>query len=199
MRKPQASASNLATVQKQDYAKAMIWFRRAADSGCATAQFNVGGLYFEGNGVEKDLRAATMWYKKAAEQRNELALVQLGWINQKGLGVEIDLKRAFVLYLIAYRQGSSRAAHHLGLMFKRGLDAPQDNFLAFQLYLESVNSPDTGMTVVQNNSYRSVAYFWLGHMTERGEGQSAICVRRSAGIRVARSLGQSGCVTAPPH
>ena len=76
----------------------MIWFRRAADSGCATAQFNVGGLYFDGNGVEKDLRAATIWYKKAAEQRNELALVQLGWINQKGLGVEIDLKRAFVLY-----------------------------------------------------------------------------------------------------
>ena len=181
---------------KQDYAKAMIWFRRAADSGCATAQFNVGGLYFEGNGVEKDLRAATIWYKKAAEQRNELALVQLGWINQKGLGVEIDLKRAFVLYLIAYRQGSSRAAHHLGLMFKRGLGAPQDNFLAFQLYLESVNSPDTGMTVVQNNSYQSVAYFWLGHMTEKGEGTKRDLRAAIRWYTRGAILGQSGCVTA---
>jgi TPR repeat protein len=120
--------------------------------------------------VEKDLSKAIDWYTRAAEQREELALIQLGWIHQKGMGVEVDLKRAFILYLIAYKQGSSRAANHLGFMYRKGLAVMRDDSLAFELYLESVNSPDTGVTVVHSNSYLSSAYFWLGHMTEKGEG-----------------------------
>lgn len=181
---------------QQDYAQAMVWFRCAADSGLATAQFNVGGLYFEGNGVEKNLGMAIEWYTRAAEQRDELALLQLARIYQKGLAVEIDLKRAFLLYLIAYKQGSSRAANHLGFMFKKGLGVTQDDFLAFQLYLESVNSPDTGMTVVHNNSYLSTAYFWLGHMTEKGEGTRRDLRAAKSWYKRGATLGESGCVAA---
>jgi TPR repeat protein len=32
----------------QDYQEAAKWFRRAAESGLATGQFNLGGLYYEG-------------------------------------------------------------------------------------------------------------------------------------------------------
>jgi TPR repeat protein len=178
---------------KQDFAQAMIWFNRAAVGGMATAQFNVGGLYFEGYGVKKNVRVAIGWYTKAAEQREELALIQLGHIHQKGLGTDIDLKRAFLLYLIAYKQGSSRAAHHLGFMFKQGLGTTQDDSLAFQLYLESVNSPDTGMTVTQNSSYRSVAYFWLGRMTERGEGTKRDLRAAKSWYTRGAALGASAC------
>ncbi len=164
---------------KQDYAQAMVWFRRAA-----------------GNGVEKDLLIAIDWYTRAAEQRDELALIQLGWIHQKGLGVEIDLKHAFLLYLIAYKQGSSRAATHLAFMFKKGLAVTQDDFLAFQLYLECVNSPDTGMTVLQNNSYRSTAYFWLGLITEKGEGTKRDLRAATRWYTRGAALGESGCVVA---
>lgn len=181
---------------KQDHAQAMVWFRRAANGGLATAQFNVGGLYFEGNGVEKDLHIAIEWYTKAAEQRDELALLQLGHIYQKGLGVDIDLKRAFLLYLIAYKQGSSRAANHLGFMFTKGLGVTQDDFLAFQLYLESVNSPDTGMTVLHNTSYRSTAYFWLGRMTEKGDGTKQDLRAAKRWYMRGAALGESGCIAA---
>jgi TPR repeat protein len=153
----------------QDYEVAAVWFRRAAEGGLATAQFNLGGLYYEGNGLEKDLDSAKEWYTRAAEQRHELALLQLGRIYQKGLGVEVDLKRAVVLYLVAYKQGSVRAANHLGFMFKKGLGVGQDNSLAFQLYLESVNRPDTP-EIAESLSYRGTAYYWLGYMTENGEG-----------------------------
>jgi TPR repeat protein len=118
----------------------------------ATAQFNLGGLYFEGKGREKDFASAIKWYTCSAEQRDELALLQLGWIYQKGLGVDVNLKRALVLYLIAYKQGSVRAANHLALIFKKGLGVDQDNSLAFQLYLESVNRPDTP-EIAENPSY----------------------------------------------
>jgi TPR repeat protein len=181
---------------KQNYAQAMVWFRRAADSGLATSQFNVGGLYFEGNGVEKNLSIAIQWYTRAAEQRDELALLQLGSIYQKGLAIDVDLKRAFLLYLIAYKQGSSRAANHLGFMFKKGLGVTQDDFLAFQLYLKAVNLPDSGMTIEQNNSYQSTAYFWLGHMTEKGEGTKRNLQAAMRWYKRGAALGAPSCIAA---
>ena len=181
---------------QQDFGQSMVWFRRAADGGLATAQFNVGGLYFEGHGVEKDLALAIEWYTRAAEQRDELALIQLGSIHQKGLGVEIDLKRAFVLYLIAYKQGSSRAANHLGIMFKKGLGVAQDDCLAFELFLESVNSPDTGVTVERNNSYHRSAYYWLGHMTEKGKGTESNLRAAKRWFARGAALEDSSCIAA---
>ncbi len=180
---------------EQDYGRAAIWFRRAAEGGLATGQFNIGGLYFEGNGLEKDLNIAIAWYTRAAEQRHELALLQLGNIYQKGLGEEINLNRAFLLYLIAYRLGSARAANHLGFMFKKGLGVEQNDSLAFELYLESVNRPDTPEAKV-GHSYHSTAYYWLGHMTENGEGTKR---DRRAAIRWYKrgaDCGLSSCVNA---
>ena len=38
----------------------------AAAQGFAEAQFNLGNLYENGNGVAQDLKAAAAWYAKAA-------------------------------------------------------------------------------------------------------------------------------------
>jgi TPR repeat protein len=179
----------------QDYGEAAIWFRRSAEGGLATGQFNLGGLYYEGKGLKKDLAIAIEWYRRAAEQRDELALLQLGWMYQKGLGVEVNLKRALVLYLIAYKQGSVRAANHLGLMFKRGIGVGQDNSLAFQLYLESVNHPDTP-EIAESPSYRGSAYYWLGYMTENGEGTKRDLQAAKRWYSRGVSSGESNCIEA---
>jgi len=171
------------------------WFRRAAQGGLATAQFNLGGLYYEGKGFEKDLQCAIEWYTRAAQQREELALLQLGRIYQKGLGVEVELNRAFILYLIAYKRGSVRAANHLGFMFKKGLGTQRDDALAYELYLESVRGPDTP-DVAENLSYRGTAYYWLGYMAENGEGvkRDLRSAKRWYGRGVA--CDQSNCIEA---
>ena len=179
----------------QDYGKAAVWFRRAAEGGLATAKFNLGGLYYEGNGPEKDPTLAIEWYTRAAEQRDELALLQLGNIYQKGLGVEVNLKRAALLYLIAYKQGSVRAANHLGFMFKNGLGVDQDKPIAFQLYLESVNGPDTP-EVAEGISYRGTAYYWLGFMTENGEGTKRDLRAAKRWYSRGSECGQSNCTDA---
>ena len=36
----------------QDYAEAVRWFRKAAEQGDADAQFNLGRMYYEGQGVK---------------------------------------------------------------------------------------------------------------------------------------------------
>lgn len=43
--------------------KALEWFKQAA------AQYNLGRLYFNGQGVTLDQAESARWYKKAIEQR----------------------------------------------------------------------------------------------------------------------------------
>ena len=44
-----------------DYAKALLWFSRAAEAGQPTAQFFMGLLHYYGKGVKKDLGRAHAW------------------------------------------------------------------------------------------------------------------------------------------
>ena len=50
-----------------NYEQAMKWFVKAAYQEHAKAQNNLGIMYENGYGTEKDLSLAKMWYKKAAD------------------------------------------------------------------------------------------------------------------------------------
>ena len=52
----------------QDYAQALVWYRKAADQGFATAQGGLGFMYENGQGVPQDYAQAAMWYRRAADQ-----------------------------------------------------------------------------------------------------------------------------------
>ena len=51
---------------KQDYEEALKWYKRAADQGFSIAQFNVGSMYYAGQGVEQDYITAYAWWDIAA-------------------------------------------------------------------------------------------------------------------------------------
>ena len=53
---------------EKDEQKAVEWYKKAAEQGYASAQFNLAVCYENGTGVEKDEQEAVEWYKKAAEQ-----------------------------------------------------------------------------------------------------------------------------------
>ena len=48
--------------EKKDYKQALEWFKKATDQGNANAQTNLGGMYFEGQGVSKNLIYAYSWF-----------------------------------------------------------------------------------------------------------------------------------------
>ena len=58
----------LAAYVKQDYAAAVKWFRLAAEQGNAQAQFNLGLMYGNGQGVPQDYVQAHKWFNLAASQ-----------------------------------------------------------------------------------------------------------------------------------
>jgi TPR repeat protein len=63
---------------QQDFAQALIWFRKAAGQGDALAQYFLGVLYRDCNGVPQDKPQALAWYRKSADQGNALAQFDIG-------------------------------------------------------------------------------------------------------------------------
>ena len=54
--------------------EAVRYYKKAAERGCAIAQFNMGVCYEQGSGVAKNLNTAKKWYQKAAAQGDKNAL-----------------------------------------------------------------------------------------------------------------------------
>ena len=52
----------------QEYARAVRWYRHAANQGFAEAQFNVGRMFAAGYGVDKNNLEAMSWFRRAAQQ-----------------------------------------------------------------------------------------------------------------------------------
>ena len=57
----------------QDYAQAAHWFQKAGEQDHAAAQYNLGFLYYEGKGVEKDDLQAFMWIDRSANLGDDKA------------------------------------------------------------------------------------------------------------------------------
>jgi hypothetical protein len=65
-----------------DKAESIRWLTKAADSGDAISQYNLGVLYLQGLGVEKDITKGTALIKKAADQGNDVANKFLAALSQ---------------------------------------------------------------------------------------------------------------------
>lgn len=63
---------------------------QAAEQGDAAAQYNLGAMYAEGQGVRRDDAEAVRWYRQAAEQGLAQAQFNLGAMYYKGHGVRQD-------------------------------------------------------------------------------------------------------------
>lgn len=57
--------------QREDYEKAVIWYRKAAYQGLIRAQLWLAYCYYHGKGIRKDTTVAREWLKKAASKGSE--------------------------------------------------------------------------------------------------------------------------------
>ncbi len=69
----------------------MKWYRKAAEQGFAQAQYNLGVMYYFGEGVSVNSIKAYMWWSLAMEQGNELATENLNIIKEKMSSAEISI------------------------------------------------------------------------------------------------------------
>ncbi len=67
----------------QDYAKALRWYRLAADQGLAQAQYNLSFMHGLGKGVPQDYVRGYMWLTLAASSGYEPARTTLDEVKVK--------------------------------------------------------------------------------------------------------------------
>ena len=91
-----------------------------AERGNAQAQYVLGGAYYNGNGVARNLAQGAQWLLKAAEGGYAPAQCDLGVMYQKGVGVDQSFDNAVKWYQKAAEQGDALACHNLGSLRAKG-------------------------------------------------------------------------------
>lgn len=111
--------------------------RKLAEQGNAQAQFDLGHMYQEGDGVTKNITEAVKWVKKAAEQGNSDAQHRLGYYYAAGLGVPQNYAEAMKWYLKAAEQGNAKSYVNIGAFYVKGWGVRKDYAKAIEWLLKA--------------------------------------------------------------
>src|SRR5215471_4551507 len=84
--------------RRGDYATALREWLPLAQQGDADAQYNLGLMYFNGQGVLQDYGQAMQWSRRAADQGVAPAQYNLGFMYANGQGVPQDYAEALRWY-----------------------------------------------------------------------------------------------------
>ena len=141
-----------------NYKQAVKWLSKAAEQGDVLAQYNLGWMYANGQGVVQDYKQAVKWYSQAAEQGYASAQTNLGVMYAEGQGVAQNYKTAIKWYRQAAEQGVAGAQYNLGVMYSNGTGVAKDYKTAIKRYRQAA---EQGYANAQHN---------LGWMYFMGQG-----------------------------
>ena len=113
-----------------DFDTAFKEFTIAAQEGLSLAQYNLGILYFTGQGVEQDFDEAFEWTKRAAEQGHLNAQFNLGSLYLDGQGTQISVLEGVNWFTQAAKNGHANSAYTLAKMHQEGDFVDSDLVLA---------------------------------------------------------------------
>jgi hypothetical protein len=109
-----------------DYEAVLKEWVPLAESGHLRAQYNLGLMYDNGQGVEQDDAKAVYWYRRAAEGGHDGAQNNLGLMYASGQGVPRDDAEAVAWWRKAAEQGYAKAQYNLGVMYLNGWGTARD-------------------------------------------------------------------------
>jgi len=98
----------LTAAQSGDFATALREWTPLAKQGNALAQYNLGVMYNEGQGVPQNYKTAVKWYRLSAKQGNTDAQYNLGGMYALGRGVLKDYVYAHMWGNIASSNGDEK-------------------------------------------------------------------------------------------
>ncbi len=120
----------------QDSGQAADWYKKAAKQDDRLADWLLGRLYYNENGVPRDLNAAESWLQKAANQGDPFGQQLLGLIRLE----RNDYPKAADWFRKAAMQGLPQAQAQLAQLLKDGRGVTQDQFEAYLWLLVSFDA-----------------------------------------------------------
>ena len=102
-----------------NYKAALAEWTVQAEQGIAQAQYSLGYLYGNGEGVPENDKTAVKWFTQAAKQGHAKAQTDLGYMYEYGIGVLTDSKRAYMWYNIGNANGNELGGINKGNVTKK--------------------------------------------------------------------------------
>ena len=167
---------------KGDYATAAKEFRPFAEQGQATAQYILGWIFQNGDGVPQNHTEAIRWYTKAAEKGNADAQYALGAYYMSGNGAARDDAKAATWFRKAAEQDKAPAQYLLGYLLSRGEGITRNNVESASWYRKAAEKGHadaqyayglalgTGTGVAKDDTESNV---WLKKAAEQGQPDAA--------------------------
>jgi len=110
-----ASASfrdGLQAYYRLDYRTALSEWQQLANQGNPGAQYQLGVMYYRGEGVPQDYDEAAKWFQAAADSGDADAQFNLGLMYSHGQGLAQDFVQAHLWFsLAAWRYANSKDRH----------------------------------------------------------------------------------------
>ena len=114
-------------------AQALERLTKAAEAGQDCAQYALGKIYRDGQGVEKGIQKAVNLFTLAAEQGNSFAAFALGKLYLSGdAGLPIDPPSALKWLTFSAELGNQFAQYRLGKLLLQGEEVPKDTEAAIR-------------------------------------------------------------------
>lgn len=181
------------TIVNRDYNEAIRWYRTAhekgfrshvnlpdnirfaetaiiAEQGDPAAQVQLGTMYLNGIGVNRDDNEAARWYRKASEQAHADGMLNLGRVYSSGSGVAKDEAEATLWYRRAAGLGHPKAMLAMGEAYKGGRGVAQNEAEARRWHHMAASNGLTEAQLIMsdyhagrmtNSEDRILAIMWL--------------------------------------
>lgn len=120
-----------------DHARAVAWFRAAADAGDADGLAMLGLCQLEGLGMAADATRARALLEMAAARSSAIGRFQLGRALMMGRGGPVDEEGGLSAYIAAAAMGHAEACFNLANCLYAGVGCLPDRLAAKALYLRS--------------------------------------------------------------
>lgn len=161
-----------------DYVKSAKYYEMAAAQNNPIALNNLGSLYFNGIGVEKDIAHALSLFEQATDLGNENAAINLAFINLSGGRKDAVRNRRAVELLQKAQEKSNIAKFMLGYAYYRGFVVEKDYEKAFDL----IHSAATGDSRIDEAQLVLARMYRYGYGTVQNY-QKAVEAYRSASVQ----------------
>ncbi|MBO5500869.1 MAG: sel1 repeat family protein [Clostridia bacterium] len=156
----------------------------AAEGGDGVAMGKVGVMYFQGAGVEQDLKAAYDWFMKSAELGEVTSIYNVGVFHYFGYLGEVNYEEALAWFQKAADQGHAAAHVNLGSMYRAGQGTEVDKEKALEMYQKAAE-----LFQLAAEGGNGEAAYNLGVMAQNGEGMEADTAKSMEWYSLSADLG----------
>ncbi len=119
---------------KKDFTTAVEHFKKAAETGDAEAQYYLGRMCFDGNGMPKDSTEAVRWMRMSGEKGYAPAQLIIGVEYYFGGDPERDYGKAAEWFKKAAEQDNPGGHYFMGWIYATGRGVEKDRFKALNSF-----------------------------------------------------------------